>query len=67
MMDYNVPLGKLNRGLAVLDGESCRPLRNTISQRRAGAASDAQRLALPRQACARCNPRAQAKRCSSWP
>jgi len=21
MMDYNVPLGKLNRGLAVLDGE----------------------------------------------
>jgi hypothetical protein len=22
MMDYNVPLGKLNRGLAVLDGEA---------------------------------------------
>ena len=22
MMDYNVPLGKLNRGLAVLDGET---------------------------------------------
>ena len=25
MMDYNVPLGKLNRGLAVLDGEYLPP------------------------------------------
>ena len=25
MMDYNVPLGKLNRGLAVLDGECLPP------------------------------------------
>ena len=26
MMDYNVPLGKLNRGLAVLDGECLPPV-----------------------------------------
>jgi hypothetical protein len=28
MMDYNVPLGKLNRGLAVLDGEYLPPTAN---------------------------------------
>jgi hypothetical protein len=50
MMDYNVPLGKLNRGLAVLDGA-----------RRCARASHVAVLTHTHpaaQACARCTPRA---------
>ena len=62
MIEYNVPHGKLNRGLAVLDGAP----RAQHARRKQRSAADG---CVPgaAQACVRCRAPPRARSRSSWP